>query len=89
MVTWIDKEPEFDNWPKGFAYFTDDKTIRYDRNHVVVIQPENNPNLEKELRPKPELARDIYFECMKEMYPAELGDLKLLDSEDIIIKEKG
>jgi len=31
MINWIDKEPEFEDWPTGKKYFTDDSTIEYDK----------------------------------------------------------
>jgi hypothetical protein len=30
MVEFIDKEPEFDDWPTGGQYFTVDKTLKFD-----------------------------------------------------------
>ena len=41
MVNWIDKEPEYDDWPTGKKYFTDDTTIQFDKNSQCIVQPEN------------------------------------------------
>jgi hypothetical protein len=37
MQDWVDKEPEFDQWPTGSNYFTEDKTIRFDKTLNCVI----------------------------------------------------
>ena len=29
MTDWIDKEPEFEDWPEGPEYFTKDTTIKF------------------------------------------------------------
>ena len=37
MTDFIDKEPEFEEWPTGSKYFTDDKTIRFDKSLATVV----------------------------------------------------
>ena len=37
MVEFIDKEPEFDDWPTGAKYFTTDKTLKYDKSKCCVV----------------------------------------------------
>lgn len=37
MVNWVDKEPEFEAWPVGIKYFTDDTTIKYDKGDSCLV----------------------------------------------------
>lgn len=86
MTSFIDKEPEFDDWPTTPKYFTNDKTIKFDKSKCCVVQPEKSEEEGKVVRPKPELARDMYFDTMREEYPK---DLTPYDCEDILVFEKG
>jgi len=37
IIEWIDKEPEFENYPTSAKYFTDDKTVKFDRQSNVMV----------------------------------------------------
>lgn len=37
MTDWIEKEPEFEEWPSGPIYFLEDKTIKYDKKYAVLV----------------------------------------------------
>lgn len=37
MNEWIDKEPEFDNWPMTPVYFTKDKSLRFDKSTCCIV----------------------------------------------------
>lgn len=38
MVNWVDKEPEFEDWPAGGkTLFTDDTTASYDKNEACLV----------------------------------------------------
>jgi hypothetical protein len=40
------------------------------------------------VRKKPEEAKDMYFECMKEIYPED-ANYTPFDAEDVLVFEKG
>ena len=82
IIEWIDKEPEFEHYPTSSKYFTDDTTVKFDRQSNVMVQPqESNGN-----RPKADIAKEMGFECLKEKYE---DGLEPYDAEDIITLEKG
>jgi hypothetical protein len=37
MVSWVDAEPEFDHWPSGTNYFSENKDVAYDKNDSCVV----------------------------------------------------
>lgn len=92
MTKWVDQEPEFDGWPESPKYFTEDKTFKFDKNSNVLVQQEQSETPDGDdtsmVRKKPDEAKDIYFECMKESYPKDCGYTPF-DAEDVLVFEKG
>ena len=96
MTQFISKEPEFDEWPSSPSeILKKPKSSKLDKMMTCIVQPENycadvkDDEKKTFTRPKPELAKDMYFECLKETYDD--CDLEVIpvDCEDIIVKEKG
>ena len=88
MSDFIEKEPEFEEWPSGPIYFEKDKTIKYDKKYSVLVQPEFNATTGETNRLKPDNSKDLFFECFEEKYEKNCG-FEPYDCEDIIVLEKG
>ena len=75
MVQFVDQEPEFEDWP-SIDLLQKDQNSAYDKNVPSVIQPEIDFNQEenngqKRDNLKPDVSRDMYFECLREFNPRE------------------
>lgn len=88
MNDWIEKEPEYEEWPSGPEYFTKDQTIKYDKKYSVLSQPEIDIATGESRRLKPDASREAYFNCFEANYPKDCG-FEPFDCEDIIVLEKG
>lgn len=62
--------------------------MNYDKNLACVIQAEESSEGKGLVRPKPDIARQMHFDCLQEKYSDDQG-FDVFDSEDILTVEKG